>query len=337
MREVRREKRSVCMKLGIVGTNFISEWLAQASKYVKDIELYAVYSRSEETAAQFANKYDIKKTYQDYAAFLEDEKLDIVYIASPNFLHASQAIQAMEAGKHVLVEKVIATNLKELKQMMEASQKNNVVLLEAMRPDFDPAYELIKAKLTQIGTVRRVCFDYCQYSSRYDRFKNGEILNAFNPELSNAAIMDIGVYCIHTFVRLFGKPTAVQSYSTFLHNKMEGSGSILLHYPDMIGEIRYSKITSSTQSSFIQGEDATITIDELSAPHKMEIQYRDGTKEEIFYEAPENNMKFELEKMVELVREKQIHHPYLDYSLQTLTIIGEARRQNGIVFPADEN
>lgn len=67
-----------------------------------------------------------------------------------------------------------------------------------MRPDFDPAFDMIKNALPRIGKIRRASFEFCQYSSRYDRFKDGIIENAFNPALGNAAVSDIGVYCIHS-------------------------------------------------------------------------------------------------------------------------------------------
>lgn len=74
-----------------------------------------------------------------------------------------------------------------------------------MRPDFDPAFDMIKTRFPALENSKSI-FEFCQYSSRYDRFKDGIIENAFNPALGNAAVSDIGVYCIHSLVRLFGTP-----------------------------------------------------------------------------------------------------------------------------------
>ena len=84
----------------------------------------------------------------------------------------------MEKKKHVLCEKVMASNEQEALSMIECAKKNHVVLLEAMRPDFDPAFDMIKNALPRIGKIRRASFEFCQYSSRYDRFKDGIIENA---------------------------------------------------------------------------------------------------------------------------------------------------------------
>ena len=191
------------MKLGIVGSNFISDWLIEAAGQVSEAEICAVYSRKQETGDAFADRHSIPNVYTNYDEFLESE-IDAVYIATPTYAHCGQAIEAMKHKKHVLCEKILAVNEREAASMFACAEENGVVLLEAMRPDFDPAYNLIREHLPKIGKLRRVTAEYCQYSSRYDKFRQGEVLNAFNPELSNAAIMDIGVYCINKLVRMLG-------------------------------------------------------------------------------------------------------------------------------------
>lgn len=90
--------------------------------------------------------------------------------------------------------------------MIQAAKENQVVFMEAMKSVHTPGFKAMKEHLPKLGTVRRATIQYCQYSSRYDKFKNGIIENAFKPELSNGAIMDIGVYCVHFLAALFGMP-----------------------------------------------------------------------------------------------------------------------------------
>ena len=122
-----------------------------------------------------------------------------------------------------------------------------------MRPDFDPAFDLIEENLPRIGKLRRATFEFCQYSSRYDSYREGIIQNAFNPELGNAAVMDIGVYCIHSLVRLFGMPQSIRALSTKLPNGFDGSGIVLMEYDGMTAEAVYSKISVSVNPSVLQG------------------------------------------------------------------------------------
>lgn len=322
------------MKLGIVGTNFISDWLAEAAAKVPDVELYAVYSRKQETGDGFALRNQIPNVYTDYEEFLQSD-IEAVYIATPTYAHCPQAIEAMRHKKHVLCEKIMAVNEREAAAMFECSRQNEVVLLEAMRPDFDPAFRLVEENLPRIGRLRRVTMEYCQYSSRYDKFRAGEILNAFNPELSNAAIMDIGVYCIHTLVRMLGMPQEIKAFSTKLENGFEGNGIVMMQYGDVTAEAVYSKITESVNPSIFLGEEGSILVGKISQPDTLEIVFRDGRREAIPYTPAKNNMVYEVQEFARLVKGKCIEHPYKKYSLDTLRVTDEARRQNGIEFQAD--
>lgn len=330
------------IKIGIIGTNFISDQFCSAALQVPGIILHAVYSRHQDTGDAFAQRHSIPHVYTDYDRFLSSD-LDAVYIASPNFAHCGQALKAMEHKKHVLCEKVMALNEKEVRSMIECAQANHVILLEAMRPDFDPALELVEKNLPRIGTLRRASFEYCQYSSRYDSFRQGVIQNAFNPDLGNAAVMDIGVYCIHCLVRFFGMPSEVHAMSTRLKNGFDGSGIVLLKYDHLVCEAIYSKITSSVNPSVIQGEDGSIMIDYISRPKSAVVCIREGSRdaldggirEAIPFTPPENNMIYEIQGFLHLIESQAVHHKYLQYSLDTIRVIDEIRRQYNITFPGE--
>ena len=323
------------LAIGIVGTNFVSDWLAEAAAALPQVRVCAAYSRAQQTGNAFAAKHGIAKVYTDYDAFLADDELQAVYIASPNFAHCGQAVRAARAGKHILCEKVIATNSRELEEMAAAASMSGVVLMEAMRPLYDPALELLRSQLPRLGTLRRVSLEYCQYSSRYDKFLQGEILNAFDPVLSNAAIMDIGVYPIAVCVALFGAPQRVTAVSTTLHNGFEGCGQLLLEYPGLPVTIAYSKVSESVTPSVFQGEKGSLTIDKISMPkHITFCPYR-GQPQELPYQPDANNMVYELAEFARLVADDAVQHRGLDVSRAQLRVMDEARRQNGIVFPAD--
>lgn len=331
------------LRTGIVGTNRISSNFRAAAEQVPGMEVCAVYSRKQETGEAFANAHQIPQVFTSYKEFLESD-IDAVYVASPNYIHCAQALEAMEKKKHVLCEKVMAVSEKEAAEMAACAKRNQVILLEAMRPDFDPAWKLVEEHLPKIGTIRRATFEYCQYSGRYDKFRNGEIENAFNPELCNAAVMDIGVYCIHSLVRLFGMPREVKSCSTKLVNGFEGSGIVLMQYEDFLAEAVYSKISVSVNPSVIQGEDGSILLDHIGKTKHMELRLRRGSRDTLDggeihvlpYEPVDNNMIYEIEEFQRLIREREVEHKYLKYSLDTLRVIDEVRRQNSIVFPVDK-
>lgn len=322
------------LKLGIIGTNFVSDWLANAAERSEEIEAHAVLSRTEESGKAFAARHGIENVYTNEAEFLSSG-IDAVYIATPNSLHSEYALRAIAAGLHVLCEKPIASNRKEFLMMRDAARSADVVLLEAMRPAYDPAYDDVRAMMKEIGAIRRASLIFCQYSSRYDKYREGEILRAFCPEYSNAAIMDIGVYPIHVCLRLFGFPTGdIMSKSVLLPNGFEGAGELLLPYDGMSVHISYSKTADSHSASVISGEDGEITIDRISAPGTITLNRRNGASDVRTYGGePEENMIYELREFVKVIRDEK--NPHSEYSDMEMKVLDEVRRQNGILFPAD--
>ena len=266
--------------------------------------------------------------------------MEAVYVASPNALHAEQSIKMLNAGKHVLCEKSIASNERELRAMLEAAKRNHVIIMEAMRSVFDPGFAAIQENLPKLGKIRRATIQYCQYSGRYDKFKNGIIENAFNPELSNGSLMDIGVYCVHPMVKLFGKPDEILAAGIRLHNGVDGMGTIVAKYEEqgMLAELIYAKITDSVLPTQIQGEEGCMLIEEIHNACKLTIWYRDKRQEEILIEKidPDNNRNYQIEEFIRAAESGKGAGEHNQYSLWEMQVMDEARRQMGIVFPADE-
>ena len=322
-------------EFAVIGTNFITDRFLEAAKTVPGFHLKAVYSRTREKGEAFAKKHGADLVFDDLDALAACPEVDAVYIATPNCCHMDQSIRMLSGGKHVLCEKPVASNAKEFAKMRRAAEENGVVLLEAMRNFFSPGFGAIRENLPKLGTLRRVNFEFCQYSSRYDKFRNGIIENAFNPDLSNGALMDIGVYCVHPMAALFGMPEKITGSSQKLRNGVEGAGVLIAQYDGFQVDCVYSKIYNSQNASQIQGEDGTMVIREVGNPREATIYYRNGGEEKLSFPSLENNMSYEIEIFLDLIRKDEIRHPYLEYSRMELEIMDEMRRQQGIVFPAD--
>ncbi len=263
------------LRFGIVGTNFISEWFTAACGRTNGIaEAAAVMSRRPETGEEFAREHGIGAVFTDLGEMARE--VDAVYIASPNGVHCEQALQAIEAGRHVLVEKVMATSEAEVRSIFEAAARRGVVAMEATRHLHTPAYRLLRETLPRLGTIRQANFAKCQYSSRYDTFRAGEIPNAFDPSLGNSSLADIGVYVLEPAVDLFGEPLSATGSSVLLHNGFEGVGSMTLSYEKLIVELSWSKITQSVTPSVILGEEGALTISDLAEPTLMRFHPRRG-------------------------------------------------------------
>jgi predicted dehydrogenase len=313
----------------------VSDWLCESVAISEGITAHAMYSRTKERGTEFAEKHQIPNVYTDMEEFLSSD-IDAVYVASPNFLHFAQAKAAIEHGKHVLVEKPACLSEVEFCELEELAKARGVIILEAMRPGHDTAVDAVRGAMKEIGVIRRSVFDFCQYSSRYDKFKNGEVLNAFNPAMGNAALMDIGVYALHCCVMLFGEPKTVYSKSVILHNGMEGMGSVFLDYGTHQAEVVYSKITDSYTPSIITGEDGTITITKLSLFEKVCLHKRGGEDTILVDGRTENNMIYEIADFVRAIRGEMSVDSFNEVTRITLRIMDTIRDQNGIVFPSEK-
>lgn len=326
------------INIGVIGSNFITDRLIEGAKEVSDAKIAAVYSRTEERAKEYANKHGIEHTFTNLEDMAKSDLIDAVYVASPNALHASQTILFLNHKKHVLCEKAFASNTKEADAMIKAAKENDVVLMEAMKTTLLPNFKVIKDNLHKIGKVRKYFASFCQYSSRYDKYKAGEILNAFKNELSNGAIMDIGVYCISPMVNLFGKPNTVKANGIMLKTGVDGEGSVVFGYDDMDGVVIYSKISNSYLQSEIQGEEGNIIISKINSFENVKIIYRDGREEVLSVEQKEADMCYEVEEFVNLIKsgEKESKINSLKVSRDVIEVIEEARKQIGVIYPADK-
>ena len=326
------------IKFGIIGTNFISDWFCEAAEASGAAQCLCVYSRADETGKAFANKHCIPHYVTDYASMLDGSVCDIdaVYVASPHMCHMEQSIQAMRAKKHVLVEKPAALNAEQFALMQAAAKENGVVLAEAMRPIYDPALELIKTQLPKLGTLRQSFIDYSQYSSRYDKFLAGTVLNAFKPELSNAAIMDIGVYCFAVAEYLFGEPKDITAKSVYLNNGFEACGTAIADYGDQLCQIRYSKVVQSQNVSTIEGEKGTLYFEAVSKPRNIYIVYRDGRREDVPFTPAENNMVYEIQAFARMIAGEASDTAAQDHTSTVVRMMDASRRSSRVVFPCEQ-
>lgn len=286
------------LRFGIVGTNFISDWFAEACQRTGGrAAATAVHSRDLGRARQFASRHGIERGFDDLDEMFD--AVDAVYIASPNGAHRDQAIRAIGAGRHVLVEKTMGTSAAQVEQILDAATAVGVVAMEAMRNVHTPEHALIADAIGRLGPLRQARIEKLQYSSRYDRFRAGELPNAFDPRLGNSALADIGVYCLQPALDWFGVPERATGSGVRLHNGFEGAGSMLLAYDGLVVDLAWSKITSGLGHSVILGEDGAVAFDDPAEPNRIVFHPRGGNPE-VLYEQ-ESSPK------------QTLHHEILDF------------------------
>lgn len=326
------------VKLGIIGRNFVVDWMMEAIKQVPQVQPVAIYSRTMEGAKSFAEQYGLPLTFDRLEDLAQCDQVDAVYVASPNCCHFAQSKLLLEHGKHVLCEKPAVPRAKELDILLKTAKEHHVVYLEAMRLVHDDALDVIRQALPQIGKLRRVTFEFTQYSSRYDRVRAGEQgINAFDPALSNGSIMDMGCYAVHAIACLFGRPERVCAVGTKLENGFDANGIILMQYPGFVAEAVYSKVSKQIAPTTLMGEDGSILLDDINHVKRIWLQPRKGEAVELpFEEKQPNNMMYEMRRFCNMVEGKEDPAPWNEASRITLEIMDKARQDMGIVFPGED-
>ena len=323
------------IRLATIGSNWITEKFIDAALQTQQYQLAAIYSRDRDKARQFAQKYNIDVIYDDLIQLANDTNIDVVYIASPNSLHFAQAKLMLENNKDVICEKPLTSNLVQTQRLLDIAKQNQQIIFEALKTYYLPNFELIRNYLPKLGKIHKALLNYCQYSSRYSSYLDGENPNTFNPQFSNGSIMDIGVYPLNFAIGLWKKPSSIYASGTQLDSGVDAHGTVLLNYDDFDIIIWHSKVTNSSIHSEIQGEDGTLIIKHLSVCEQVFYQPRQGELQEITLTQNSNEMYYEALEFANLYQQRQINHKGLKYSLISSQLLTEIRKQIHVKFPAD--
>ncbi|SQA97700.1 Uncharacterised protein [Cedecea neteri] len=214
--------------------------------------------------------------------------------------------------------------------------KIRVVLFEAFKTASLPNFITLQQALPKVGKIRKVLLNYCQYSSRYQRYLDGENPNTFNPAFSNGSIMDIGFYVLASAAALWGEPHSVHATASLLDSGVDAHGTVQLNYGDFDVTLMHSKVSDSTIPSEIQGEAGSLVIEKISECQRVTFIPRGGKPQDLSLPQHINTMLYEAETFARLVEENEVNHAGLVTSRITSALATEIRRQTGVKFPADD-
>lgn len=327
------------MKLGIMGTNWITDAFIEGAINSGEWNLTAVYSRTEEKARAFGEKYGELTYFTDIEEMGQSDACDAVYIASPNALHYQHAVSLLKNKKHVIVEKPIFSTVAELEHAHQIARENNVFLFEAARHIQEPNFKRLQESIEKVGTIHGATLAYMKYSSRYDQVLNGEEPNIFSLKFSGGSIVDLGVYPLYSAITLFGEPVKATYFATKLPTGVDGLGPIILEYPTFNVTIIQGKNSQSFLPSEIYGQKGTLIVDPLTGIEHITF-YDNATKEEAELAGPTvaNDMQFEAAEFARIIEQsdRDTYEYLADLSLKVLRVSNELRHQNDIWFDAEK-
>lgn len=320
------------MRFATIGTSKIAHQLTRAFLSCENTFLHAVYSRNQARGETFAQGYGNVKVYTELDDLAQDNDIDLVYIASPNSIHYEQVKMMLEAGKHVVCEKPITLTSIQFQKLCACAQRSHRFLFEAITTLHMPNYKVIEKKITEIGNIHLVTCDLSQYSSRYDALKQHTITNVFNPEMGGGALYDLGVYCLHFIVGLFGKPFKIYA-DEVNYNDIDTSGMILLSYPDMQAVITYGKNTYGAANMKIQSETGYLeSIGPCSRLHEV-TWHHDGKKENIGIQTKTNHHEYEIQHFLNIINkhDHEEEHRLWEHSRLVYEIIDAIKSGKGTI------
>lgn len=345
------------VKLGIIGTGKIVHEALFALEPVENVKLTAVFARphSREKAEGLAEKYGINEVYTDYDELLDKADVDCVYIGLVNSAHFPYAKKALEAGKHVILEKPLTSTAAEAEELMNLAAKKDLYLLEAITTLHSDVFECMKKELPNLGNLRAIQCNFSQYSSRYDNYLQGRIEPAFDPELSGGALYDINLYNVYLTIGLLGSPESSVYFPNRGFNGIDTSGMAVLQYPSVVAVCTAAKDSDSPSFAIIQGEKGWMKV--IGKPNTMtglEIEVIDDKISETVANASGGQSRAVIHRSY---RPKPVHHrmtqEFRDFahiitekdkeaadelmsaSLAVIRTLEEARKSAGIRFGVD--
>ena len=322
-------------KVGIIGAGWIAEKMAAALAPLEDYCVYAIASRSIEKAQAFAERWNIAKAYGSYEEMVADNDIDLVYIATPHSHHYPHAMLALNAGKHVLVEKAFTANAAEAQELTDTARKKGLFITEAIWTRYMPLSHKVKELMESgvIGEPRLLTATLCYMMEFKERI--------LRPDLCGGALLDLGVYCLN-FARMYFGTDIVKTVSNVQLGEtgMDMQECISLSYADgKMANLQAGTLCLNDRQGIINGTEGYIRVDNINCPHVVEV-YRDY---ELVarYEKPEdmvNGYEYQVYECRRCIEAGLNESPMMPHE-ETLSIMRQMdalRKEWGVKYPMDK-
>jgi predicted dehydrogenase len=320
------------LRWGIIGTGQIAKKFAIGLTSAPGHTLIAVGSRSAENAATFGDAFNVKNRHASYADLVNDPEVDAVYVGTPHPNHRDSSILAMSAGKPVICEKPLTVSAAETQEMIEFSQKNNIFLMEAMWPRFQPSYYWMREQIAAgtIGDVRLVLADVGWKST----FNPASRLYA--PELAGGILLDGGVYAVSFASQFLGTPERVTGYGTLGETAVDEQGVIAMSYADgSLASLANSAQANPIMLARVCGTEGTLSLTEWWFPESVTLTRQGQAPEVVPFPRVGNGYQYEAQEVARCVAAGLIESPIMPHaeSLAIMETMDELRSQWGVRYP----
>lgn len=322
---------------GISSTGGIAASMTDALRKHTRQDVAAVSSRSADSAERFAATWQIPRAYEGLDAMLADDAIDIVYVASPHSQHHADALAALRAGKHVLVEKAFARDAAQAREVLDVARSAGLIALEAMWTRFLPGTDVIRQLLADgaLGDVVSVIADHGQW------FAPDPHHRLFAPELAGGALLDLGVYPLSfADFALPGQQRDLTAIGDLTDTGVDRQVCMTVRSGTAMASLSTTLQARTPTTASVNGSTARIElVGDFYAPTTVTVISRDG--ERASYDGGpirgHEALAYEAAHLAQLVADGAGHSPLLtpEDTLRVMTMLDEARAQVGVVYPGE--
>ncbi len=320
------------MRMAIIGAGSIAGKMADTINALEGVEAYAIASRDYERAVEFAGKNGFEKAYGSYEEMLCDEKVELVYIATPHSHHYQHAKLSLEHNKHVLCEKAFTVNASQAQELVALAEEKKLLLAEAIWTRYMPSRNMISDIIErgEIGTP------YSLIANLGYKIVGKERI--IRPELAGGALLDLGVYLMHFAGMFFGTQVErIVASAAMTETGVDAQDSITLHYEGgRTAFLQSSTFTNLDRSGMIYGTKGYLKVQNVNNPEKITV-YNEIHQEMAAYYPPEQLTGFEYQVLackdaIEKGKTECDAIPHQEI-VRIMSQMDEVRRQIGYEIP----
>lgn len=318
----------------VLGCGVIANEMAQALEKMGK-QLYAVGNRTHEKAVAFARKYQVPKIYDDFHEMFHDPDIDVIYITTPHNTHIEFVREALSGGKHVLCEKSITLNSRELEEGVQLAEKNGVIFAEAMTIWHMPLYKKLWDIVGQ-GTLGKVQMIQLNFGSYKEYDMNNRF---FNMNLAGGALLDIGVYAL-SIARSFmtSQPEQILSQVKYAPTGAdEQSGILMMNKEGQMAVLSLSLHSKQPKRAVISCEKGYIEIMEYPrADRAIIVEAETGNTHEITAGSVASALQYEMTDMEDAILHGNTAVMKLSYTKDVMEIMTRLRKEWNMKYPGEE-
>ena len=323
------------LRWGIIGTGLIAD-LFVTDLLANDFTVTAVGSRSQASADEFAARFGIANAHPTYEALVADPEVDVVYVATPHPMHVDNATLALNAGKHVLIEKPFTLNAKDAAAIVALAEEKKLVVLEAMWARFLPHMVRLREIIAAgtLGDVRTVIADHNQNLPKDPSHR------LQNPDLGGGALLDLGIYPISFAWDVLGAPTSIYATAAKTPTGVDRQTAVIFGYADGQQALVHTALdTAGPTTASVIGTDGWIAIEgTFYAPTNFTVyNAQNEVVERYESEVSNRGMQFQAAELERIVASGALAGDILPPS-ETVAIMAsldEIRSQIGLKYPGE--